>query len=339
MAAPKVDNRTALEYQLLFANDENFRPLVTPVIKATFDILPHGELKFAQKQIPVNFAPVHYGDPKNSSYRYEPETAFTKVTTDVVVIGDAVASAGPVRHLLVDIQVGTLRRQLGVIGDRRWLPHNGRLMMSDPQPFERMPLIYERAFGGWDRRPKNKEQHGFEPRNPVGRGFYVTGITDPEIPLWLPNIEDPRNLIQHIADRPEPVGCGFTLPHWQPRARLAGTYDSAWEEQRSPLLPVDFDRRFFNAATQSLIAPEYLRGDELVRIRNMTPTELSFHLPNMATPVCEFRLRNWQTEYLTTRLDTIIIDVAKMQVQMIWRNYLVLDTGPLDVQTLNIHYG
>jgi hypothetical protein len=340
MASPKVDNRTAMAYQLLFANDENFRPLVAPVIKATFDILPHGELKFAQRQIPVNFAPVHYGDPRKSSYRFEPESAFTKVTTDVAVIGDAVAAAGPVRQLLVEIQIGALRRQLAVIGDRRWLPRNGGLHMSDPQPFDRIPLIFERAFGGWDRRPAAVEKHGFEPRNPIGRGYYSTGMMDPDLPLWLPNIEDPRHLIERVEDRPEPAGCGFTLPQWQPRARLAGTYDDAWSEQRSPLLPLDFDRRFFNAATSALIAPEYLTGDEPVRVRNMTPTgDLTFQLPGMTPPICEIHCRNRPAEYLPTCLDTVIIDVVSMQVLLIWRNYLLLNSGPLDVQIFNIHYG
>lgn len=340
MSSPKVDNRTALEYQLLFASDEVFRPIVTPVIKATFDILPQGQLKFAQEQIPVRLAPVHYGDPQKTSYQFEPETAFTKVTTDVAILGSAVSAGGTVRQLLVDIQVGNLRQQLAVIGDRQWLLHNRRLQMSDPVPFEKMPLIFERAFGGWDRRAQSAEDHDFEPRNTLGRGFFVPGLINSEMPMWLPNIEDPRNLIQHINDRPAPAGCGFTLPHWQPRVRLAGTYDEAWAEQRSPLLPLDFDRRFLNAAVPALTAPQYLRGDEPVRIRNMTPNgELTFQLPAMRAPVCEIHLRDMPVESLSTSLDTVIIDVSNLQVQLIWRTCISLHSGPLDVQILNIHYG
>lgn len=340
MSSPKVDNRTALEYQLLFANDEGFRPLVTLVLKATFDISLHGELRFSDQQALINLAPIHYGDPQKSSYRFEPETAFTKLTTDVAVIGSAIAAKGAVRHLLVDIQVGTLRQRLGVIGDRRWVLHNGRLKMSDPLPFEQMPLIFERAFGGWDRRAESAEDHDFESRNPLGRGFYVAGAIDPETPMWLPNIEDPTHLIQHIEDRPAPVGCGFTLPHWQPRVRLAGTYDDAWSAQRSPLLPLDFDRRFFNAAVSALVAPQYLLGNEPVLIRNMSESgELSFCLPAMAAPVCEIHCRDMPAEYLSTNLDTVIIDTEKRQTQIIWRTYLSLNTGPLDVQICNIHYG
>ena len=88
MSQTKVNNHTALSYQLLFANDELFRPIVAPIIKATFDIQPDGRLKFAKEQLPVSLEGEHLADPETSSYVYEPECAFTKPATDVVVIGD-----------------------------------------------------------------------------------------------------------------------------------------------------------------------------------------------------------------------------------------------------------
>ena len=46
--------------------------------------------------------------------------------------------------------------------------------------------------------------------------------------------------------------------------KYAGTYDKKWQEERAPLLPRDFSKRFLNAAAPGLVAPGYLRGDETV---------------------------------------------------------------------------
>lgn len=100
MTQAKITNNTTLAFDTLFTNDEAFRPLVAPIVKATFEIRPDGELKFASEQLPINLEGVYVDDPESSSYIYEPECAFTKLATDVVVIGDAVSSRGPVSHLL-----------------------------------------------------------------------------------------------------------------------------------------------------------------------------------------------------------------------------------------------
>lgn len=340
MAHPKIQNHTALAQQVLFANDEAFRPLVIPIIKATFAIAPDGSLKFAQQQTPVVLAPEHYGDPETTSYKFEPETSFTKPATDVVVLGHAVAPRGMATHMMVDIQVGPLRQRMAVIGDRQWHRDASGWYISRPEPFATMPLVYERAFGGIDRRHPDPAQQGYEARNSVGRGFYLPDNQQPQDqPLWLPNIEDPNALVERISDRPGPVGCGFTLPHWQPRLSWAGTYDQHWLDTRSPLLPEDFDRRFFNAASPALIASGHLLGDEPVRIENMTPEGvLEFNLPGLRAPLCEIQCRDREAVTLTTQLDTVIVDLENWQLQLIWRNYLLLDNGPLDVQTLDIIY-
>lgn len=341
MAHPIIQNHTALAQQMLFANDEAFRPLVAPILKATFDIGSDGTLTFAQEQAPVLLAPEHYGDPETSSYRLEPECAFTKPATDVVVLGQALPPQGMATHLKVDIQVGPLFKRLVVVGDRQWQRDASGWWVSRPEPFAAMPLVYERAFGGADRRYPDPNRHSFEARNSVGRGFYLPDGHDypAEQPLWLPNIEDPNALVERIDDRPTPVGCGFTLPFWQPRAVWAGTYDQHWQETRSPLLPEDFDRRFFNAASPGLISDGYLYGDEPVHIQNMTPGGvLAFQLPGIKPPFCEIQCRDLEPVTLPTHLDTVIVDLEHSRLQLIWRNHLLLNTGPLDVQSLDIYY-
>ncbi len=339
MAQAKITNHTACEYQTLFANDELFRPVLTPVIKATFDIAADGKLKFAENQVPICLDGEHIDEPETSSYVYEPECAFIKTNTDVVVIGDAVSGAGPVTHLLVDIRVGNLHKKLGVIGDREWIKQSVGYAISEVTPFESMPLTYENAFGGWDKRHEKIELQGFEARNTVGKGYYRTDVEHVPGEMPLPNIEDPDALITSIKDKPAPVGCGFTLPHWQPRVQFAGTYDQAWQEERSPMLPADFDRRYFNAASDGLMAAGYLTGREAVVIKNMTASGLlQFSLPGARPPVCEVEFKSTYEE-LPTLLDTVIINVREMQVQLIWRNCLILPSGPHSVEAIDIRYG
>ena len=49
-------------------------------------------------------------------------------------------------------------------------------------PFDRLPLRYERAFGGEDKSASEPTDWEGEPRNPIGRGFRATncsGFGDP----------------------------------------------------------------------------------------------------------------------------------------------------------------
>jgi hypothetical protein len=153
----------------------------------------------------------------------------------------------------------------------------------------------------------------------------------------MPNIEDPNRLIRRYGDTPPPTGFGFVSPHWQPRATYAGTYDAAWEKDRKPLLPKDFDRRFFNAASPGLIAPGYLRGDEEVVVVNAAPVlQLRFMLPNVTPPTCRVRVHGGKTTELRTNLDTVIVNTDEMLVFLTWRAYMTLRDGPQDVVAIDV---
>jgi hypothetical protein len=197
-------------------------------------------------------------------------------------------------------------------------------------------LIYERAFGGWDRTHSDPNKHAFEPRNPVGTGF-LSKHGRLEDGIRLPNLEDPRNPISSYNDTPPPAGFGFTSPDWQPRATFAGTYDEQWTTERMPLLPKDFDRRFFNAASPGLIAPGYLNGDEPVLIENASPRGMiSFNLPAVPPPECRVQLIGSHDACVQTNLDTVIINTDEDLLIMIWRGHLAVRNGPHDIVSIEI---
>lgn len=336
MGHPAIENTTPFVFEALHLLDEECRPLLVPVLKATFDIDPQGRCRPAAEQVPLHMAGECFGeDPATSSYRYEPEIAFHKPATDVVFIGHAYAPAPGTREMLVEVRAGSLTKQILVCGDRVWFEAAGVPTMSTPVPFERMPLVYERAFGGWDRSDPDPERHAVEARNPVGTGFRRRGF---EEGVRLPNLEDPRQRIRGPGDTPPPAGLGFTSPHWQPRARLAGTYDARWQEERSPLLPEDFDRRHLSAASAGLVAPGYLRGDEPVMATGMTPEgRLALSLPGLPPPDVAVTLRDAEPTPLPMALDTVIIEPDERRLTLLWRGHLALGKGPHDVGAIYVN--
>jgi hypothetical protein len=332
-----LTNDSPFAAQELLLADEDGRDLLAVVVKATYAIRPDAPLELAVEQVPIDLAGTYYGDPAESSARFEPEVAFFKPATDVVLVGYAYPDRPGARQVDVGFQVGAVRKTIRVFGDRRWTSRLGVVRPGDPALFERMPLVWERAFGGWDWMAVDPAEHGVERRNPVGIGYRrtVKGAHVEGAPL--PNLEDPRALIGDPKDTPTPAGFGFVGPHWEPRARYAGTYDEAWRLTRMPLLPTDFDRRFFNAAPPDQIASGYLVGDEPVVIANAAPTPwLKFRLPGEPPPRITVGQQGRSDRVLEARLDTVILDTDAMQVLLLWRAHTLLPVGPHGVAEIRV---
>lgn len=336
MAHPIVNKRISFEFEPLFISDEEMRPILVPLIKATFTIAENGGLSLADKQANINLSGENWGEPIKSSYKYESESSFFKPATDVVLIAHAYSSKSNLVETQVGLRVGPVQKIVRVIGDRYLFRRSGEVSITAPQPFEKIPLIYERAFGGWDMRDPTPDKYRFEPRNPVGTG-YLDPMVGGDAQVKLPNLENPDRPYRGYGDTPPPAGFGFISPHWQPRAAFAGTYDEVWDKERKPLLPKDFDRRFFNAASPGLIAPGYLKGDEPVVIINASPEgRVAFNLPGVPTPQCKVQLRGGKTVTLQTQLDTVIINMDERLLFLIWRSYTPVRNGPHDVVSIDI---
>jgi hypothetical protein len=229
-----------------------------------------------------------------------------------------------------------MRKKVRVTGDRYWVKKLGVTCASSPEPFERIPLLYERSFGGWDRSHIDAEKHSCDLRNPVGTG-YRTKHGRFEEGVRLPNLEDPWQRVMAYGDVVPPEGFGFLSPDWQPRAKLAGTYGEAWFRDRHPLLPADFDRRFFNAASDGLVAESYLEGDEPVSISNASPGGyLAFCLPSVPPPAFRVRQKEIAVADLESKLDTVILNTDENLVYLIWRAHIPLKNGPHDVLSVHV---
>ena len=336
MAHPDIQNQTPFAFGPLFVADEDGRPLVAPILKGTFDALSDGRLAVSEVQEPVSFAGEAYGVPGESSYKWEPETAFVKLATDVVLLGHAYSPYVGAERVDVEFRIGPTSKVVRAWGDRRVVSGVAGAAISAPEPFETIPLQYERAFGGWDRSPEDVAHHAADPRNPVGVGFRTkhgrVRIGDP-----IPNLEDPGKPLESVGGSGFPAGFGFVAPDWHPRSFLAGTYDAAWSESRSPLLPADFDRRFFNAGSAGLVFPGSLRGDEAISVRNATPDgHWGFRLPGVPNPRCVISTKHGERHELEARLDTVVVDADTRQLTLLWRCHALLRDGPLDVRAIHV---
>ncbi len=334
MSHPEISNATPWTFEPLISSDEEGRPLLVLIIKATFDIHNDADLVRAEQQDPVHFGGVFWSDSDQSSYRFEPEVAFAKTATDIVLVGHAHARHAWDNEVDVLFCLGTVCKTLRVFGNRYWNRTLGQVLITSAEKFETVPLNYEHAFGGWDRTAV-PDHHDFERRNPVGRGFRAKQSRAAE--MALPNVEDPRFLICAWSDRPAPAGVGFTSPNWQPRVALGGTYDRTWMETRMPLLPENFDRRFFSGASDGLVYPGFVRGDEPVLFENagMAP-RVTFDLPGLPPPACTVSFRRGAVVPVAANLDTVVVNTDERKLNLTWRGCTPLRTGMTDVTAIQI---
>jgi hypothetical protein len=251
-----------------------------------------------------------------------------KQRTDVILNGHAYAPAGrPVTETTVTLKLDNITKQLRIVGDRIWRNSLLGLSMTRPEPFGKMPIVYERAFGGWDTRPEKLADQRLEPRNPIGAGFAVRAEHLDGQPL--PNVEDPKNPIASWRDRPRPAGFGAVASYWQPRLKLAGTFDEKWQKERFPLLPEDYDERFVQAAPEDQQADGFLKGGDRVELENLSPSgSMAFVLPKVYLTFTT-RFGRHAVEH-RARLHTVILEPDQPRVIMVWHTSLPVANSRVD---------
>jgi hypothetical protein len=298
------------------------------VVRGTFTLRPR--IAVVPTPLPPVLSDEYRGDPAQSSLKYASELHIGKPTADVILLGHAWSPGKDVEQTVVRVTVAERSKTVQVFGDRTWKANGS---FTSPQPFERIPIVYERAFGGSHRISEHLTLA--EERNPVGVGF--AGRRKPEelVGQKLPNFEDPSFLIRTQGDAPPPAGLGFVAPAWLPRRRYAGTYDSTWQRTRAPYLPSDFDPRFFNAAAPDLTFARYLRGGEPVEILGACRQgPLRFQLPRChLTAVVTLAGTDQALSFV---LETVLIEPDDNRLSLSWRAQLVCDKNVLRVEEVAI---
>jgi hypothetical protein len=335
-------------YSILQGKDEANQPIFSVLVKRTFDIGQGGQVVRAEKTRPFVEGDIYYGDgdPEWATVKYETDFASYKLATDVVVIGKAFAPGGkPVPQLDAVVEVAEHRKVLRVTGDRRCVyRENSTPVFTAPEPFTEMPIQYERAYGGCDKK-SDPEAPFYYPRNYLGTGVVLKNIKEAVDGLPLPNIEDPSDLLtpervvvgepDRWPEQPLPDGLGWFQRTWYPRCSFVGAIpaylgpDTPLKEEVLGLVPKgqvalamqfklpSFDLRFNNGASRGLALP-HLAGNETVRLTNLTPAgSLRFQLPG-EKPSIMLDIGLGENR-LAPVLDTVCIRLEEMQVDLTWR--------------------
>jgi hypothetical protein len=303
--------------------DTDGREVFLVVAKASFRWQPDGSLQPIEPAPPVVSTDLFAGPPATSGLLVAGEQTLPKPRVDFLIQGEIVRDT-PTEQVDCTLEIGNrLVKSVRVFGDRHWRHGAGGSMVpSRPRPFVRMPIEWQRSFGGAD----PDDPSCLDRRNPIGRGVRRRVATLEGHPV--PNFEDPAAPILDAHKPQAPVGWGPIAPHWQSRSELAGTYDARWQAERFPLLPLDFDRAFLNVAPRDQQLERYQPGAE-VRLTGFTPRRREwFVLPEWAPLVTVVDART--IIEVPSRVDTVVAEPMEQRLTLVAR---AVHT-PQDVQAL-----
>ncbi len=264
------------------------------------------------------------------------DMAMPKGRAEFLVGGNAHAPSGkPVAKMQVTATVGEHAKTLAVHGDRQWYYGLlGAFHITEPEPFTKMPLGYDNAFGG----------RGCD-RNPIGKGYYgkrfaaLLGRNRGD----MPNLEYPDAPVRRHNARLAPASLGATDIRWQPRCRRAGTYDERWVKSGFPGLAGDTDMALFNEAAEDQWAGVNWSGGEAYQLHGMHPQR-----PLIEGWVPEFRVRALLDQSVPERSSYQMLDLAADTLWffpeeelglVIYRGVAdIADSDALDVKSLLLAY-
>ncbi|AUX25746.1 uncharacterized protein SOCEGT47_062970 [Sorangium cellulosum] len=270
---------------------------LTVVVKATFRLVHEA---YAELSSPLEIHRADLPPDSRGSLVEACEIAPYLPSAGVLVRGHACAPAGqPTTALTVRLALyrdgrWTLDKVLHAFGDRsREAP--------SPRPFQRIPLVYERAYGG---------EH--IDANPVGVGAGMA----------LPNLLDP-------VDASRPAGLGPVARQWAPRRSLLGGAEEP--SSFAPELDARFDFRYYNAAPRDQQI-DFLRVDEWILLQGMH-AQLPWVRSKLPSARGVARLRraggigqeNEQAVELVA--DTLTIDADRLICSVVWRGSIALQPG------------
>lgn len=276
----------------------------TIVVKATFELQSGRDMEIVPPDGIIDDER-HHKNLITRSVRLTSDLAPFMKSADVLLTGDACAPRGtavtflPVRLAVFRGKTPLIDKSIHVFGDRR----GG----APPTPFERMPIVYERAFGG----------RGWQ-ANPLGIGYPPSASGD------LPNIVDP-------ADASRTTGFGPISRAWPSRkGMLSAAIRKAIASRPVAELPSGFDWSYFQAAPADQRTTP-LKGNEWIVLVGVHPDipVLRSRLPDAVAHARVFGLLGhepadaWRP--LSLYADTLRIDSDAGRCSLTWRGSLTIN--------------
>ncbi|WP_437608233.1 DUF2169 domain-containing protein [Sorangium sp. So ce834] len=271
---------------------------VTLVAKATFAMVAGGEARRIEPMEVIRSEVYVRGHPMRPLLAASDLAPWLE-RAEVVLTGHAWAPGGvpvrrmPARLAIVRGAAALVDKRLEVVGDRA---ASAALPDPEPEPFVKMPIEYQRAWGGAD-----------EPENPFGVG----ALADAGGKISLPNVLPP-------GGRRAPIGLGPVPAIAPARARLLrGLARSELEGVAS--IPEDFDWSYFQSAPLDQRFDQVLGGEQIA-LEGLSP-----HHPALATRLPALRalatiyLPNGAQRWLSLSGDTLIVHADAERCAVVFR--------------------
>jgi hypothetical protein len=277
-----VDNRTTFPAIAFRQYNRTGDLLGVVAARGSFKLARNGPLVISDVQHPLVMSDTYDGDPHHTVQIAQTDLVPFKPGTDVTFLGAAhTPTGGRLSSWSCGLTVGCLSKRLRVHGPRVWRAKTRKTWkglidkdaenaldgweLSEAEPVSYVPLDWSYALGD------DGDPNGI---NPLGPGF-PDDESFLEKPVWpAPRIEAEAAPFSGYSTRPVhhvSEGFGPVSPWWHARVQYAGTYDDEWIAQRHPLLPDDFDFRFWQCAHPELISEPWLNGDERFVLENLLP--------------------------------------------------------------------
>ena len=294
-------------------------PMAVIAARGSFEIV-EGVIRYTPTQELV-FADVFEGDPQRTPLVRVGDLIPFKPAADVTVLG-VIQSPQAVAVLRAGLRVtgrgAVLEKHLLATGPRNWA-HDGQWRLGASPMVDHVPLDWRLATGG---RVIGDPDGTVDPRNPIGAGVIHRDYTSEKLTLPAAQIfSETAPFDATPTQPPPPEGMGPIAPWAASRSAQAGTYDQVWQDHHHPLLPLDFDYRFYQSAPEDLQVPGYLHPGDRVQAYGLLPDGalLDFHLPDLA-PYATFSFNDGREVQAQLHLDGLHLDLRDgIRFGLTWR--------------------
>jgi len=218
-------NATGMQVGYSLGMEPSGREYLVVAVKGTFTIPAPGQAPaLAEAQLPLIEADTFTGEPGLSAPVCESDYPLRKPRCDVLLLGSAYAPEGrPTERVRVGFKFGPISKTFQVVGDRLWQVGNRIRPGSHVRPFARMPITYDRAFGGVDGFHPDSSRHSAYLPNPICRGYHAELKRALVDGTPMPNTEAIQEPIKKPDGSYRPLAFGPVGRGWTPRIQFAGT--------------------------------------------------------------------------------------------------------------------
>ncbi|SFU10981.1 DUF2169 domain-containing protein [Mesorhizobium sp. YR577] len=261
-------NRTPFSTFSGFDRDKDGKAYWIVWAKATFRMRHERPCLFEREQVELFREPLYRGSPENTDLLAENDICFPKPKPDVIITGYGYRPVDVTREDPFDVTatIGDWKKSLTILPAMRW---SDRLRPEQADTAgDAVFLGFRNAYGGIDTET-DTARYQEHVENPIGQGFWASSNAARGKPL-------PRVVSQGTAlekwDSPLKAVSFTCVPKERPRrTRHSGTYDEAWMRRKSPLLPDDFDERYWQFVDQDQSLEAEPSSGARITLTNMMP--------------------------------------------------------------------